>query len=57
MKTFFNLIYPICAIIWLWHLGNLFFTDGYAMGWFDQTLSAFTSVMFMITAWIDNMDN
>lgn len=42
-------IFAICAVLWLYEMGSLLFTENYQMTWFNQLMSAFTSVLAMIT--------
>lgn len=49
-------IFSVCAIIWLYEMGSLLLVDGYAMNWFDQVMSAFTSVLAMITWIFEELD-
>lgn len=49
-------IFSVCAIVWLHEMGSLLLVDGYAMRWFDQVMSAFTSVLAMITWIFEELD-
>lgn len=55
-SKFLIFIFSICAVIWLYELGNLFIIENYQMNWFDQVMSAFTSVLAMITWLFQELD-
>jgi hypothetical protein len=57
MKKVFNLIYPICAMIWLWYFGKLMTDETFVMNWFAQVMASWTSIIAMITFWFEAMEN
>lgn len=56
-SKFLIFIFSICAVIWLYEMGSLLFTENYQMTWFNQLMSAFTSVLAMITWLFEEMEN